>query len=416
MNAFETLVKARQNLVLDSPFFGCMLLKIKFIEKTNIKTCEIDGKHIFYNPDFILSLTFPEVKGILIHEILHVANLHHIRRGNRNPLSWNIAGDLAINGLIENEGYKLPEKRLRETEFDGKSAEMIYSIRKQKEEQEQQEQQEKQGEANKEEQEQEGEGESGEGEEQAEDTDTGGEGENANQGDSSTLQGDIDAGECGGVIDSPEEDTDKDEQETKLDIAQSREIAKRFGKLPGGIERIIKDLLEPKIPWQEILKQFIDTVSNSDYSMVPPNSRDIWRDVYLPSMRNQEIGRIVFAIDTSGSIFSYPDLLSEFGGEISSALSEYQTNATLIYCDDTIQGIEEISSNDLPLTLKAIGGGFTDFRPVFEYVNAMEEQISCLIYLTDMYGDFPNESPDYPVLWISYGGEISPFGEVVKAR
>jgi predicted metal-dependent peptidase len=65
--------------------------------------------------------------------------------------------------------------------------------------------------------------------------------------------------------------------------------------------------------------------------------------------------------------------------------------------------------------LKALGGGGTDFAPVFKHVEEQGIEAACLVYLTDMYGSFPKSAPDYPVLWVSTSHiDNAPFGEVLS--
>ena len=46
------------------------------------------------------------------------------------------------------------------------------------------------------------------------------------------------------------------------------------------------------------------------------------------------------------------------------------------------------------------GGGGTSFCPVFKFMKKEGIQVDCLIYITDGFGDAPEEPPPYPVLWI----------------
>jgi predicted metal-dependent peptidase len=120
------------------------------------------------------------------------------------------------------------------------------------------------------------------------------------------------------------------------------------------------------------------------------------------------------AVDTSGSIDG--QILAQFAGEISSIMEDYQTTVRVIYCDSDVNAEETFTSQDAPIILHAHGGGGTDFGPVFDLVDAAEESPACLVYLTDMWGRFPQAAPGYPVLWASTDGEHAPFGELVKLK
>jgi predicted metal-dependent peptidase len=39
-----------------------------------------------------------------------------------------------------------------------------------------------------------------------------------------------------------------------------------------------------------------------------------------------------------------------------------------------------------------------------------------LVFLTDLYGTFPESAPDYPVLWASTGGRHALFGSVIPIQ
>jgi predicted metal-dependent peptidase len=122
----------------------------------------------------------------------------------------------------------------------------------------------------------------------------------------------------------------------------------------------------------------------------------------------------VIVVDTSGSIGS--DELNQFAAEMTAILREHQTSCTVIYCDAEVAGVEEFTSEDLPLILNPKGGGGTDFRPPFEWVDEKGLQPSCMIYLTDLEGTFPEQAPAYPTLWGIIGkSQITPpFGEEVQ--
>jgi predicted metal-dependent peptidase len=156
--------------------------------------------------------------------------------------------------------------------------------------------------------------------------------------------------------------------------------------------------------------------ARNDYSWTPPNRRYLSQGFYLPSLRSEELPEIVIAVDTSGSVTA--EELAQFAAEISGILEAYDTTITVIYCDTGINGDPEIfTREDMPLKLNAKGGGGTDFRPPFAWVQKQGLTPACLIYLTDMAcSSFPFD-PGYPVLWAKIGTWKSnppPFGEVIE--
>jgi predicted metal-dependent peptidase len=126
--------KARTTLLLDHPFFGTLLFRLKGRETHSVATMATDGVSLFYNPGFVDTLTTSELVGVLAHEVLHPGLQHHIRRGNRSPFRWNRACDYAINPLVLDAGLVLPKGILLEERFRGMSAERIYNLLQEEEE------------------------------------------------------------------------------------------------------------------------------------------------------------------------------------------------------------------------------------------------------------------------------------------
>lgn len=382
MTAKDKLTKARAGLILDHPFFGSLALRLTPVEDgTNNPTACTDGKTIWYNPEFVDGLTLDETKGLICHEIMHCANQHHTRRDDRDPRRWNMACDYAINPLITGCGMVLPQGGLFDTQYDNMSAEQIYGKLPAPSEDDQPD-------------------------------------------DEKSGKGNNDPGGCGGVVDAPADDPGKQPskdqleqaaQDWKVAVVQAATQAKMMGELPGAIERIVSDLVEPVHDWRELLRQFVDTNAKNDYQWFPPSRRHAGNGLILPSLRSQELKNVTMALDTSGSI-SESDLAS-FEAEVRAVVEDYRADTTVIYCDAQVQHVEHFDA-DTPVELSPKGGGGTDFRPPFEYIEQSgEEQPVCMIYQTDGWCNRFPEAPDYPVLWVlsrKNDGFDPPFGEVIS--
>lgn len=375
MTAAEKITKARAGLVLDLPFFGSLALRLKCKPDETCQTAWTDGQSIGYNPEFIDPLPLDQVKGLLAHEVMHLACSHHTRRGNRDPKKWNIAGDFAINQILEDSKIALPSGRLLDPAYRGMSTDEIYSKLPIPQEQD---------------------------------------GNDGKQGN--------DPGKCGEIRDAQgkngqkpsEADLSQSEQDWKIAVTQAAQQAKAMGKLPDSLKRLVGEILKPAVDWKDVLRRFVDQSAKNDYSWSRPNRRFIGQGLYLPSLHSEELPPIVIAVDTSGSIDS--DIINQFSAEITAILEDYKTSCTVIYCDSKIGHIETFASDDLPLKLNPVGGGGTDFRNVFTFLELHDKLPSCLVYLTDLAGTFPNQEPAYPVLWAKIGDYNikAPFGEEVK--
>ena len=367
MSARQAVLSARTALVLDSPFFGALALRLALQEDPTCDTAWTDGQSIGYNPAFIDSLTHPQLLGLLAHEVMHVASGHPWRREGRDAKRWNRAADYAINGTLQAAGFELPECGLLDPQYTGKSAEWIYDRLP------------------------------------AEPQDGSGSGSGS---------GGNDPAPAGEVRDAPDPATKPEaptEAEWREAVQQAAAVAEGRGELPGALRRFAKDAVAPAVDWRSVLHRFASETARADYSWTRPSARYLARGLYLPALYSVDMGRIVVAVDVSGSVDEV--LLTKFAAELNAIASELRpAEVEVIYCDARVQGRESFLPGDT-IELHACGGGGTDFRPVFD---AVEEAPACLVFLTDLYGRFPEEAPEYPVLWASTSRATAPWGETVR--
>lgn len=387
--------KAKVKLVLNLPFWGSIACRLDVRPDPACPTMYTDGKVVGYSPAFVAGLSQDEVVGVLAHEICHVVLGHHLRRGQRDPKVWNVAADYTVNDTLEADNFKLPGGCLR---YPGgcreRTTDSLYNeIMKQAQ------QAPKQGQGSK-----------------------GEKGQADGQGQGQSGSGDVQGQDWGEVKDMPGKDGGKAseaevkeaEGELKEAIAQAAQQARAMGKLPAGLKRLVEEMLNPKVPWSDVLREFITSHSKNDYSWSRPNRRYVAQGLYLPSTYSEELGDVVVCIDTSGSIGG-PEL-SQFAGEVNAILSTCSMTLHVVYCDAEVNHVDVFEAYDLPFKPQAQGGGGTDFRPPFKWVADQGMTPACLVYLTDMYGSFPREDPGYPVLWVtpSPGDFEVPCGRVLK--
>jgi predicted metal-dependent peptidase len=377
MNAKEKLTRARTQLVMDQPFFGSLALRLLVIEDRSSQTAYTNGVVLGYNPAFIQGLSLEETKWLVAHEVMHLACLHHTRRAGRHVGKWNVAADYAINAVLNEAGFKTPAGFLLDDCFDGKSAEAIYAL--------------------------------------LPDQQANSENEGADQGgaDPDGSRTTFGPGEIRDAPGNGSGDLKQAEAQWRVNLAQAAQQAQAMGSLPGSIKRLIGAVLHPAVDWRVLLRHFVEQAARNDYAWLPPSRRYLAQGICLPGLNAKELGRIVIAVDTSGSIDTVA--LNQFAAEISGILEEYDTAIDVVYCDTRIQRHQVFGRADLPLKLSPIGGGGTDFRPVFDWV-ATESDPCCLIYFTDLECDrFPSEAPYYPVLWVQTGdtGGLVPFGDII---
>ena len=116
-------------LRMRSPFFATLALYARFRADESIPTASTDGRDIFYNPEFLIKLPPRQADAVLLHEVLHAALLHAVRRGTRDAVLWNLAADIVVNGIISKQDYlELIPGAIREKTLEEKPAEEIYEL------------------------------------------------------------------------------------------------------------------------------------------------------------------------------------------------------------------------------------------------------------------------------------------------
>ena len=362
--------KAINNLVIDHPFYGSLLLKkLEILEDSSIPTACVNGKEMRINPEFVESLNIPECTGLIAHEVLHCALQHMYRRGNRHNGTWNEACDFAINHLLEAEGFTLPEGALLNPAFKDMNSEEIYTRLPQKKENDEAGQ---------------GEGSTGSFEDPQK-QDQQGQGENE--------------GEQGQGSGGNQAQWQKEQDEWTIAVQQASNQAKAMGKGSPIAEEIIKEIFQPKVDWKDELEAFFDSLTNEDATWMKPNKRHF--PLILPSMQSEgDLKKILIGIDSSASVSMSE--IKTFFAELDYILETFSAEVTVIFCDDEIRSIQKYQAGDT-VDRKVKGRGGTDFDPVFKWCDHQEFEPSCMIYLTDMECTPPLNSVfvDWPVVWAS---------------
>lgn len=370
--AREKVIAARADLVLDHPFFGALALRLKLVEDPTSPTAWTDGQSIGYGPAFVDGLTRDELLGVIAHEVLHCANGHPWRRDHREPRRWNVACDYAINYILEESKFTLPDFRLRAEEFDGKSSEWIYDrVSKQ-------------------------------------DADACGGRNGERPGGGGLDVRDAPTSTSGGGANSAVA-TEAEWQEA---VQQAAAVAKARGEFPAHLERFAKEASQPRVDWKSVLRRFVQQAASQDYVWNRPNRRYLARGFYMPSLYSETMGPIAIAVDTSGSIDQVT--IDQFAAEVNSIVNEMRPSSTrVLYADAKVHRIDEFFRDDV-VTLKPVGGGGTSHVPVMNAIDEMDEQPVCLICLTDLATMHRPEPPGMPVLWATTNLAEVPYGEVVS--
>jgi predicted metal-dependent peptidase len=182
-----------------------------------------------------------------------------------------------------------------------------------------------------------------------------------------------------------------------------RQGALAAGKLGSGGNRDLEALLQPKIDWREVLRDFISTTCvGNDYSTWRrPNRRFVSSGYYMPSGVSESVGELVIAIDMSGSIGARE--LSQFLGEVKGICDNvHPEKVRLLYWDTEVCADESYAAHELDTlteSTKPAGGGGTTVTCVPEYLTKHGIKPQAVVVLTDGYlgGEWGQWSA--PVLW-----------------
>ena len=384
----EKLITARIGLLLRHPFFGNLATRLKLVDATDwCATLATDGRHFYYNNDFVNKLTPKQAEFGFAHEVLHNVFDHMGRREGRDPQLSNIAADYAANQILKDERIgEVPEwiKIFQDNKYRGWSYEQIY------------EEIEKNaikinisdlGELLDEHLDGEGEG----------------EGEDSDDQDGKGKRPKL----------TPEEKKAiRDEiKEAMVAAAQSAGA----GKVPAGIARMIQSFTEPKMDWRQMLRMNIQSIFKSNFSFTRPNRKSQHCGAVLPGMMNEETIDVSVCIDMSGSISD--SMAKDFISEVKGIMEEYKDFKLDLWCFDTeiynYQKFTGDTAEDIN-EYKCMGGGGTDFDVNYQFMKDNDIQPKKFIMFTDGYpcGSWGDE--DYcDSLFIIHGNKdiIAPFGQ-----
>lgn len=309
-------------------------------------------------------------EALLEHCIKHVLHLHMARRKDRHALTWDLACDLAINPGIAAlpGGAPLPERYKLEA---GLAAEEYYALLSRP-------------------------------------LATGNlEGEGL--GDASReSSGDLGAGDASASAEAmaPLDDhrlwTEADAVPLRLAEQWLRGLVqdawrKSDGEIPGDLKTLVMAMLAPApVPWRQVLRQFVATAGRV-------GRQSTWKREHrrfahaTPGQRKRRRLNLLVGVDVSDST-NLAALREAFAAELVRIARGRDTLLTVLYAGSRIQKIASFRGCEAVAEVYH-GGGFTDLRPVFDYARTLHPRPAAVIYLTDGYGEAP-EQMEFPTLWV----------------
>ena len=401
----DKLIKARIEMLMSAPFFGNLATRLQIKDATSwCPTAATDGKYFYYNKNFVAALSDAETVFLMGHEVLHCVYDHMDanRRGDRHPVLWNVANDYVINAdLIDarvGEEIKLVQI-CHDWKYRGKVSEEVYDdlYEQAKEDGRIMEMDSFDVHLDRE--------------------------EGDDEGSGSTGKGNTDGNEEGeGPAKYTAEEKEQIKQEFQNAVMQSAK-ASGAGNLPGGVKRLLNDLLNPQLDWRQLLAMQIQSVMRSDYTMATPSRKGQSEGYYLPGLDRETTIDIVAALDMSGSIFD--DMARDFLSELKGIMDQYTDFKIHLLCFDTeVYNPKVFTQNDMGefMEYELNGGGGTDFDCVFNWMKEEGVQPKKLVMFTDgyPYGSWGDEGycDSLFIVHGGYGDRIpeAPFGITVPYK
>lgn len=398
------LAAARTRLILDKPFLGALVLRmpLEMADPAWCTTAATDAKKIYLNYEYIEQLHSSETQFVLAKQALHCALSHFARRGHRIKHRWDLACEYAVNPILVEEGFDAPPGTLIENSFAGMTAEEIYCCLDDKED----------GDADSSNNEEEGNDETSDPTDSSQDNSDPPTEDNPQD---SNQDNTADTGNNG----APQPATMSQQEMDNLSVqwqqrlAGAAQQAQQAGKLSTSMARLVEFMLQPKLPWRALLARHMTATARDDYNYSRPSARRGDPSIY-PSLRSSQVNMVV-AIDVSGSIDDQE--MNEFMCEVDAIKGQLRARISLLACDAELatgspwifESWEEFS---IPKTFS--GGGGTDFRPVFDWVEQQDQAPQLLVYFSDCIGKFPDYAPHYSVIWLVKGSAPVPFGQRIQ--
>ena len=411
--AEKKIAKARQFTLRFEAFFATTMKNLDFIMVDDGSSMGTDGTRLLWDVRFVAKLSQVQVNFVILHEILHVVLMHHLRLKGRDKALANVAMDHVVNMLLttsgmakpiaasilhkwtpemianpdlitlRNESYRMPEGGVMDPRFVGMSFEDVYAILLKEQD-------------------------------KGEDEDGKGKGKPAKP-----EWGEVtEATDENGKTLTPEA-MEELEQELLDDLVIAEHMAKSRGQMSAGMSQVVKEIRAPSQPWEEILRDLMtqDKTSSSSYAI--QNKRHPGSTLIYPGRKRKSFGHLCVMADASGSVSNGE--WTQFMSDLWAICEDLNpAKVTMIQFDHIANAHQEIDDGETPDLTRQMHGG-TRFQAPFEYAEkeGLMDDFQMILFFTDGGDNGYPEEPPCPVIWASTGafwGGNPPFGECVQVK
>lgn len=387
VSAETRITQSRVRLLMNKPFFGTLATRLRLQEVESMPTAATDGRHFFFNREFVDRLDDEELDFLVGHEVLHCVYDHMEAREDREPTLYNVACDFNINytlvdlaiGKIIGEDKLNGGKPCYDPKYAGMNSYEIYDQLLQ------------------------------EGHKQMKGMDV--------HLEDGTGKGGDEEGDGPKIPTKSLTAEERKELQDEIKQAVLQAAQSAGNDVPADIKRMIKELTEPKLSWKDVLRVQMESSLKSDFTFLRPSKRS--GEVIFPGMNKDEELHAVLALDMSGSISN--DTAKEMLSETYGIMQQYDSYKITVLCFDTgIYNVETFSSEDGKdiREYEVVGGGGTEFDVVWKYMEQEGIEPDQLILFTDGYPWSSWGNPDYcDTLFVIHGDPQkrihAPFGTTI---
>lgn len=366
-------------MLRSDPFYATLLMNQELVwDRPDVPTLATNGEQLFVNGAFFASLSHPTQVDAIKHELLHNVLLHVNSQRfptqiYRQAKRLNEAMDHIVNNMLDDEGSKIPPTWFCDPKYKGWTVEKVYRDLP----------------------------------DQDDDDDDGSSGGGGSSDQPGGLGNDV----------MPSQNPDKATAKAQRDIAQATAVAKAQGKLPGKLVRdMVFEVLNPVVPWEHTLADWMNSPSRNDYSLSRPNRRFIARGLRLPGMYSPTgtMRELAVVLDISCSI-SFEER-KRYLTEVMNAAESCEPSLLHVALVDTQVQAQRtmtppLSTEDLAF-LNQRGGG-TDMVAGLDWAADLGPDVEGVIVMTDGHTPFGRDRGMRTLWMITDKNQRAPWGHTV---
>lgn len=379
LSADDTLRSyVEEMLVTDKRFKGMSryVFDISFYWVSSIPTACAGHGFIFFNPKWWDQLAHEERKTVIAHEIWHLISNHLERGKDKDPDSYNKAGDYVINLTCGDDGFATTLNGRAVTDFGGKGmliderfrgmgTDAVYQIVH---------------------------------------------AERKKNPDSHGAPSDAPStDEIEDLVKQALQGTGKDLKQQAEENEQKRQDAvsngKQAGNQPGGTQEILrtegKKVFIQRATYEEIFEDYLtDPLSGGKRTFMRPSRRQKkdglrLKGKYPKRGRKNRLTHLVYALDVSGSITSHQK--RQFLASAKTLKEKLNPSLMTVILWDTQIQFEKVFREDETLdNIHVMSGGGTSLHPVYHRVKEINPE--ALVIFTDLCVSIPPK-PDWETIW-----------------